>query len=118
MLSGLKFSITQLSQQIAGIQQDSSGGEAEVGKTTQTIRVLGAVERASELNDLQVAIPAGGTQALGRMAQITDGAADPSSIAKLDGQRWWHLTLLVRAVPVKSRSWSWLMQSLLDCQAM
>ncbi|MGP5134943.1 efflux RND transporter permease subunit [Psychrobacter cibarius] len=85
-LSGLKLSITQLSNQITGIQQDSSGGEAEVGKTTQTIRVLGAVERASELNDLQVAIPVGGTQALGRMAQITDGAADPSSIAKLDGQ--------------------------------
>ncbi|MGP5214595.1 efflux RND transporter permease subunit [Psychrobacter immobilis] len=85
-LSGLKLPITQLSNQITGIQQDSSGGEAEVGKTTQTIRVLGAVERASELNDLQVAIPAGGTQALGRMAQITDGAADPSSIAKLDGQ--------------------------------
>ncbi|MGX8221269.1 efflux RND transporter permease subunit [Psychrobacter celer] len=85
-LSGLKFPISQLSQQIAGIQQDSSGGEAEVGKTTQTIRVLGAVERASDLNDLQVAVPTGGTQALGRMAQITDGAADPSSIAKLDEQ--------------------------------
>ena len=85
-LSGLKFSISQLSQQIAGIQQDSSGGEAEVGNTTQTIRVLGAVERANELNDLQVAVPTGGTQALGRMAEITDGAADPSSIAKLDGQ--------------------------------
>ncbi len=85
-LSGLKFSISQLSQQIAGIQQDSSGGEAEVGNTTQTIRVLGAVERANELNDLQVAVPTGGTQALGRMAEITDGAADPSSIAKLDDQ--------------------------------
>ena len=85
-LSGLKFSISQLSQQIAGIQQDSSGGEAEVGNTTQTIRVLGAVERANELNDVQVAVPTGGTQALGRMAKITDGAADRSSIAKLDGQ--------------------------------
>ncbi|SLJ85892.1 efflux RND transporter permease subunit [Psychrobacter sp. DAB_AL43B] len=85
-LSGLKFSIAQLSNQITGIQQDSSGGEAEVGKTTQTIRVLGAVERASELNNLQIAVPTGGTQALGRMADITDGAADPSSIAKLDGQ--------------------------------
>ncbi|WP_201531851.1 MULTISPECIES: efflux RND transporter permease subunit [unclassified Psychrobacter] len=85
-LSGLKLSIIQLSNQITGIQQDSSGGEAEVGKTTQTIRVLGAVERASDLNHLQVAVPTGGTQALGRMAQITDGAADPSSIAKLDGQ--------------------------------
>ena len=85
-LSGLKLSITQLSNQITGIQQDSSGGEAEVGKTTQTIRVLGAVERSSDLNNLQIAVPTGGTQALGRMAQITDGAADPSSIAKLDGQ--------------------------------
>ena len=85
-LSGLKLSITQLSNQITGIQQDSSGGEAEVGKTTQTIRVLGAVERANDLNNLQVAVPTGGTQALGRMAQITDGAADPSSIAKLDGE--------------------------------
>lgn len=85
-LSGLEFPISQLSQQISGIQQDSSGGEAEVGNTTQTIRVLGAVERARELNDLQIAIPTGGTQALGRMAQVTDGAADPSSIAKLDGQ--------------------------------
>ena len=85
-LSGLKYPIAQLSNQITGIQQDSSGGEAEVGKTTQTIRVLGAVERASDLNNLQVAVPTGGTQALGRMAQIIDGAADPSSIAKLDGQ--------------------------------
>lgn len=85
-LSGLKYPIAQLSEQITGIQQDSSGGEAEVGKTTQAIRVLGAVERASDLNNLQVAVPTGGTQALGRMATITDGAADPSSIAKLDGQ--------------------------------
>ena len=51
-LSGLKFSISQLSQQIAGIQQDSSGGEAEVGNTTQTIRVSGAVERANELQTM------------------------------------------------------------------
>ena len=85
-LSGLQFSITQLSQQIADIQQDSSGGEAEVGKTTQTIRVLGAVARAGELNELQIAVPTGGTQALGRMATVTDGAADPNSIAKLDGK--------------------------------
>ena len=85
-LSGLQFSIIQLSQQIAGIQQDSSGGEAQVGKTTQTIRVLGAVERADELNELQIAVPTGGTQALGRMAEVTDGPADISSVAKLDGQ--------------------------------
>ena len=47
---------------------------------------MGAVERARELNDLQIAVPTGGTQALGRMAEVTDGAADPSSVAKLDGE--------------------------------
>ncbi|MEN2752542.1 efflux RND transporter permease subunit [Psychrobacter sp. FBL11] len=86
VLSGLQLSIPQLSQQITGIQQDSAGGEAEVGTTTQTIRVLGAVERARELTELQIAVPTGGTQALGRMAEVTDGAADPSSVAKLDGK--------------------------------
>lgn len=85
ILSGLQFSIAQLSQQIAGIQQDNSGGEAEVGDTTQTIRVLGAVERADELDNLQITVPTGGTQELGRMAQVTDGAADVKSIAKLNG---------------------------------
>lgn len=85
-LSGLQLSISQLSQQIAGIQQDGSGGEAEVGNTTQTIRVLGAVERARELDNLQIAVPTGGTQALGRMAEISDRAADRNSVANLDGQ--------------------------------
>ena len=85
-LSGLQLSISQLSQQISGIQQDSSGGESQVGNSTQTIRVLGAVERARELNDLQIAVPTGGTQALGRMAEVTDGPDDPNSIAKLDGK--------------------------------
>ncbi|WLP94460.1 efflux RND transporter permease subunit [Psychrobacter sp. M13] len=86
VLSGLQLSIVQLSQQIAGIQQDGAGGEAEVGNATQTIRVLGAVERANELNNLQIAVPIGGTQALGRMATITDAPADRSSVAKLNEQ--------------------------------
>lgn len=84
-LNALQLPISQLSQEIAGIQQDTSGGQAEVGSGKQTIRVLGAVENARELNDLQIAVPTGGTQSLGSIATITDGAADPSSIAKLDG---------------------------------
>ena len=35
---------------------------------------------------MQIAVPTGGTQALGRMAEVTDGPADRSSVAKLDGQ--------------------------------
>ena len=85
ILNGLQMSISQLSQQIAGIQQDSAGGEAKVGNRVQTIRVLGAAENSRELNELQIAVPTGGVNALDSMATITDGSADPSSIAKLDG---------------------------------
>ncbi len=85
-LSALQMPITHLSQQVAGIQQDAAGGETKVGNSTQTIRVLGAVQNADELNDIQIALPAGGTQSLGNLATITDGTAEPTSIAKLDGQ--------------------------------
>ena len=85
-LNATRLPITQLSQQITGIQQDASGGQTEVGGDTQTIRVLGAVQNARELADVQVALPSGGSQTLGSMATITDGTADPSSIAKLDGE--------------------------------
>ena len=85
-LNSLKLPITQLSDQIAGIQQDSSGGESEIGNSKQNIRVLGAVSKADELNELQVALPTGGTQSLGEIATITDGTADPDSITTLDGE--------------------------------
>ena len=85
-LSALQIPITQLSQQITGIQQDTSGGEAKVGGSTQTVRVLGAVENAQQLNDLQITVPAGGSQSLGSIATITDGTAEPMSLAKLDGE--------------------------------
>lgn len=85
-LSALKLPISQLSEQITSIQQDSSGGESEVGSSKQNIRVLGAVKSARELNDLKIALPTGGTQRLGEIATITDGTADPNSIAQLDGE--------------------------------
>ncbi|PNK60723.1 efflux RND transporter permease subunit [Psychrobacter sp. FDAARGOS_221] len=84
-LNALKLPITQLSDQVAGIQQDNSGGESKVGSSKQTIRVLGAVSQARELNDLQIALPTGGTQRLGEIARITDATADPDSLTVLDG---------------------------------
>lgn len=84
-LNALQIPIAQLSQQVASIQQDTSGGEAEIGGNTQTIRVLGGVDNARELNELQIAVPTGGTQSLGSIAHITDSYADPNSEAQLNG---------------------------------
>lgn len=83
-LNALQLPISQLSEQIAGIQQDTSGGEAKVGKRTQNIRVLGAVDNVQQLGDVQVTLPTGDAQSLASMATITDGAGEPASIAKLD----------------------------------
>lgn len=83
-LNALQMPISQLSQQVAGIQQDTSGGEAKVGDRTQSIRVLGAVDNVQQLGEVQIALPTGGAQTLSSMATITDGASEPESIAKLN----------------------------------
>lgn len=85
-LNALQMPISQLSEQIAANQMDSTGGEAKIGNRTQTIRVLGAVENARELNDLQISLPTGGTEPLSNLATVIDGPAEASSIAKLDGK--------------------------------
>lgn len=85
-LSGWQMPIGWLSQQIAGLQQDASGGETKVGGGFQTIRVLGAVSGVQDLSKLQVALPTGNTQPLDNIAVITDGTADPTSVAMLDGK--------------------------------
>lgn len=85
-LSGWQMPISQLSQQVATLQRDVSGGETKVGGQTQTIRIVSAVDNAQDLNQLQIALPTGGTQALGNLASIQDEAADANSIAMLDEQ--------------------------------
>lgn len=85
-LNALQMPISQLSGQITAMQQDTSGGVAKVGNHTQTIRILGAVESADELNDIQVAVPTGGAEPLSSIATVIDGDAERSSTAQLNGK--------------------------------
>lgn len=80
-LNAWQLPITRLSSQIIANQTDPSGGEAKIGGGTQTIRVLGAAKSISELSTLEVATPAGGVS-LGHIATLTDGHADPKSVAQ------------------------------------
>lgn len=86
ILASLHLPISQLSQQIYAKWQDSAGGESKIGTQTQTIRVLGAGQKASDLNDLQITTPQGDAVRLGSIADIQDTHADISSLARLDGQ--------------------------------
>ncbi|MBS9780069.1 MAG: efflux RND transporter permease subunit [Moraxellaceae bacterium] len=83
-LNALQMNIGQLSQQVSALQRDASGGASKIGGHTQTIRVMGAVNNADELADLQVMTPIGSSEYLSNLAIITDGDDEAHSIAKLD----------------------------------
>lgn len=85
-MDALQMPITQLSSQVSASQVDASGGTAKVGGYNQSIRVLNAVNNARELSAMQVSLPTGGTEPLSNLATVTDGEAERSSHAKLNGK--------------------------------
>ncbi len=86
MLAQLAMPISQLSQQIYAKWQDAAGGEAHIADQKQTIRVLGTGQRASDLEGIQVTTPQGSAVRLGSLASISDGYADITSTADMNGQ--------------------------------
>ncbi|MDO4700121.1 MAG: efflux RND transporter permease subunit [Moraxella sp.] len=84
-LAALTMPIGQLSQQIYSKWQNNAGGEAKIGKQTQTIRVLGMGQNISDLAQLQITTPTGALQ-LSNLAQVVDTHADISSVAKMHGK--------------------------------
>ncbi|MDO4643761.1 MAG: efflux RND transporter permease subunit [Cardiobacteriaceae bacterium] len=84
-LKGLGLPITSLSAQVAALQQDASGGEAEIGGGKQSVRALGALSQAAALADMQIT-GNGGAQRLGDIASIRDDSAETDSIAQFDGK--------------------------------
>ena len=84
-LKALGLSIGDVAAQVAALQRDVSGGEAQVGDGRQSLRTLGAETQAAALADLQIRTT-GGAQRLGDFATIYDGAAEADSQALFDGE--------------------------------
>lgn len=76
----------EVSQQLALTQVEQPGGKAELAGAQQTIRTIGTVADAQQLRDYMVALPDGRAVRLSSIATVTDGAADPSQVALLDGK--------------------------------
>ncbi|MBC8119329.1 MAG: efflux RND transporter permease subunit, partial [Burkholderiaceae bacterium] len=78
----------EVSRQLQQIQQEASGGRADIGGAEQSIRTIGTVRSAAELS--QIGIPLSGDgrgrQArLDQVATVTDTVAEKRSAALLDG---------------------------------
>ncbi len=75
-----------VSQQLARIQVERSGGRVELGGEQQTIRTVGTVADAQQLRDYSISLPDGRSVRLSSIATVHDDAADPTQVALLDGE--------------------------------
>ncbi len=82
------FGVTagDVSQQLARIQVERAGGKAELDGSQQVIRTVGTVADVNALRDFSISLPDGRSVRLSAVAKITDGAADPTQVALLDGK--------------------------------
>lgn len=76
----------EVSQQIAAAQVERPGGKAEVGNAQQVLRTVGTVADARALRDFSISLRDGRSVRLSTLARISDGAADPTQLALLDGK--------------------------------
>jgi len=86
LLQGLGATVADVSRQLKSVQQEQSGGKAELGLQKQPIRTLGAVKSAAELDDLRIPLSNGKVITLGEVATVRDSFADPTTAAFLDGK--------------------------------
>ncbi|GAB3357087.1 efflux RND transporter permease subunit [Lysobacter tyrosinilyticus] len=85
-LQALGVSPATLSQQLADLQQEQPGGRTTVGGNEQAVRTVGTVATAADLGDFTIFTPDDRPVRLSAIADVHDGAAEPSQLASLDGR--------------------------------
>ncbi|NTV97064.1 MAG: efflux RND transporter permease subunit, partial [Thiobacillus sp.] len=84
-LLALNASAADISRQLRQIQQEASGGRADVGGAEQSVRTLATVASAGELAAMEIALSDGRRIRLGQVAQVSDTVAERRSAALLNG---------------------------------
>ncbi len=84
-LLALHASAADVSRQLKAVQQDASGGRADVGGIEQSVRALASVKSAEELGRLEITLPDGRRVRLDQIAKISDTVAEKRSAALLNG---------------------------------
>ncbi|MCQ3000786.1 efflux RND transporter permease subunit [Pseudomonas syringae] len=78
--------VSEVSQALGNVQQQSSGGRAKLGSGEQAVRTISLVGQAGELSALPIALADGRSVRLDQLAIVTDTIAERSQIALLDGK--------------------------------
>jgi multidrug efflux pump subunit AcrB len=85
-LLALNATAAEISRQLRQIQQEASGGRADIGGIEQSVRTIGTVQNASELAAMDIVLGDGRRIRLDQVATVSDTVAERRSAALLDGQ--------------------------------
>lgn len=85
-LLALGATAADISRQLRRIQQEASGGRADVGGAEQTVRTIATVRSAGELARMDIALSDGRRIRLDQVATVSDTVAERRSAALLNGK--------------------------------
>jgi len=85
-LLALNASAADISRQLRQIQQEASGGRADIGGAEQSVRTIGTVSSAHELAAMDIALSDGRRIRLDQVATVSDTVAEQRSAALLNGR--------------------------------
>ncbi len=85
-MAALNASIADISRQIQRVQQEASGGIAELNGVKQTVRIIGTLETAADIANLEIPLSDGRRIKLNQVADVSDTYSERLSSALLDGE--------------------------------
>jgi multidrug efflux pump subunit AcrB len=85
-LASLGVTATDVSHALRQVEQESSGGRAQLGGSEQSVRTIATVRQAQDLNVLPIALANGRELRLDQIAEVRDTFADRTQLAMLDGK--------------------------------
>src|SRR5688572_7854053 len=85
-LLALNATVADISRQLRQIQQEASGGRADVGGVEQSVRTIATVQSAAEIATMDIALADGRRIRLDQVATVSDTVAEIRSAALLNGR--------------------------------
>ena len=85
-LLALNATASDISRQLRAMQQEASGGRADIGGAEQSVRTLATVQSADELARLEIPLSDGRRIRLDQVATVADTVAERRQAALLNGR--------------------------------
>ena len=86
LLNGLGLTANDVNARLEAVQRDLSGGKADIGGGSQSVRVLAAADDVEQLRAMPIPLPNGDWVRLDELGTVTDTHADLTSLAYLNGK--------------------------------